>query len=44
VTDYENDLELGEVDGHHALIRITSQAGNDQGERIFYSVLKCVPR
>ena len=44
VINYENDLELGEVDGRPALIRITSQAGNDHGERIFYSVLKCVPR
>lgn len=44
VVDYENDLTLGEVDGKEARIRITSKAGNDQGEKTFYSVLKCVPR
>jgi alpha-galactosidase len=41
--DYENDVERGEVYGHEAYIHITSTPGNDQGQRIYYAVLKCVP-
>lgn len=41
--DYENEVELGEVEGKAPRLRIISRPGNAQGEGVHYSVLKCIP-
>jgi hypothetical protein len=41
---YEEGKELGSVSGSEPLITIKSKAGNNQGEQVFYQVLKCVPQ
>jgi alpha-galactosidase len=41
--EYDTGTEKGKVAGADPLFHITSNAGNGQGEQVFYYVLKCTP-
>jgi hypothetical protein len=43
LVDYENNIVQGVIEGKEARFRITSRPGNNQGEPLYYSVLKCIP-
>ena len=44
VIEYDMNLKLGKVTESDPFLHITSKPGNDQGEQIFYYVLKCIPK
>ncbi len=41
--EYDTGTKKGKVIGADPLFHVTSKPGNDQGEQVFYYVLKCVP-
>ncbi|MCK5370177.1 MAG: hypothetical protein KAQ62_16565, partial [Cyclobacteriaceae bacterium] len=41
--EYDTETKKGEVMGAKPLFHITSKPGNDEGEQVFYYVLKCIP-
>ena len=41
--EYDTETKKGEVMGAKPLFHITSRPGNDEGEQVFYYVLKCIP-
>jgi hypothetical protein len=41
--EYDTGTRKGKVTGADPLFHITSKPGNDQGEQVFYYVLKCKP-
>jgi alpha-galactosidase len=41
--EYDTGIRRGMVTGADRLFHITSKPGNDQGEQIFYYVMKCIP-
>jgi alpha-galactosidase len=43
VYEYDMGLNKGKVKGSDPIFHITSKPGNDEGEQIFYYVLKCIP-
>ncbi len=43
VTEYDTETGKGKVSGADPRFHITSKPGNDQGEQVFYYVLKCKP-
>ena len=43
VIEYDTETRRGKVVGADPLFHITSKPGNDQGEQVFYYVLKCIP-
>jgi hypothetical protein len=42
--EYDTETRKGNVVGDHPIFHITSKPGNDEGEQVFYYVLKCVPQ
>lgn len=43
VVEYDTGVKKGKVIGAKPLFHISSKPGNDQGEQVFYYVLKCTP-
>jgi alpha-galactosidase len=43
VVEYDTGTKKGRVVGADPLFHITSKPGNDQGEQVFYYVMKCMP-
>ena len=41
--EYDTGIKRGTVSGADPFFHITSKPGNDQGEQVFYYVLKCIP-
>ncbi len=43
VIEYDTETSKGKVMGDNPVFHITSKPGNNEGEQVFYYVLKCVP-
>jgi alpha-galactosidase len=43
VIEYDSGTRKGNVVGADPILHITSKPGNDEGEQVFYYVLKCIP-
>ena len=41
--EYDVGIKKNKVMGTKPLFHITSRSGNDEGEQVFYYVLKCIP-
>ena len=44
IIEYDTGTSKGRVSGANPSLHITSKPGNDQGEQVFYYVLKCLPQ
>jgi hypothetical protein len=44
VIEYDTGTMKGKVVGSDPILHISSKPGNDEGEQVFYYVLKCVPQ
>ena len=40
---YEDDIDLGEINPENPVIRITMKKGHSEGDPVYYYVIKCVP-
>lgn len=43
IIEYDTGFSKGKLAGADNIFHITSKPGNDQGEQVFYYVIKCVP-
>jgi alpha-galactosidase len=44
VIEYDTNTDSGKVSGSEPFLHISSISGNDEGEQVFYYVIKCIPQ